>query len=131
MELTDESREWLQDRALRAAPLEACGFILESGEILEIRNVSQTPRRAFRMDREELVRELGTKDASDFITAIWHTHPGGTTVPSHTDLDGIKCGAVQRNWKYYIVTAYGVYEYEANHYAPQEETFWRKFSASA
>lgn len=130
MNLTQEAQEWLVRRAIQAAPFEVCGFVMESGELLEIRNISLAPQRHFKMDRQQLVEKLAPRDPDDFIAGIWHTHPRGTTMPSHTDLDGIKCGAIQPNWAYYIVTAEGVFEYETKLYAPPEETFWRKFSAS-
>lgn len=93
-------------RAKQAAPFEACGFIMESGEIIEIRNVATNPMRNFKMDRQDLIEKLCNE--TDFISAIWHTHPGGSTVPSHTDITAIKMGAVQRNWDYLVVTEQSV-----------------------
>lgn len=111
---------------MQAAPYEVCGFIMEQGDIIEIRNVSLAPMRHFKMDREQLIEKLSGR--VDFIAGIWHTHPKGTTQPSHTDLDGIKCGAIQRNWDYYIVTSAGVHLYKPEHYAPQSDSFWAKFN---
>lgn len=123
-----EARDWLVRRAMQAAPFEVCGFIMEDGDIIEIRNVSLAPARHFKMDRQDMVEKL--KDRVDFIKGIWHTHPGGTTVPSKTDLDGIKSGSIQRNWDYWIVTSSGVHYYETRLYAPQEDiSFWERFSA--
>lgn len=120
--------DWLIRRAKQAAPYEVCGFIMEDGDIIEIRNVSLAPMRHFKMDRSQMFEKL--KDRVDFIAGIWHTHPGGTTEPSKTDLEGIKCGAVQRNWDYYIVTASGLHLYETKLYAPVEDPLhWRRFSA--
>ena len=124
--MNQEAREWLCHRAIQAAPHEACGFILEGGELVEIRNISLTPWRAFRMDRQEMVEKLS--DRAEFITGIWHTHPRGSTKPSQTDLYGIKCGAIQRNWDYYIVTATEVIKYDTGLYAPQDHEFWARFS---
>lgn len=123
--MNDEARDWLVRRAIQGAPHELCGVILESGEIVEIRNVSLAPMRAFKFDRNQLVEKL--RGRGEFVTGIWHTHPRGTTHPSHTDLAGIKCGAIQRNWDYYIVTSTGVHQYDTKLYAPQNDSFWHQF----
>lgn len=119
-------KEWLMRRAAQAAPLEACGFIMEDGDIIEIRNVSLAPMRAFKMDKMQLVEKV--RDRIDFIQGIWHTHPGGSIHPSQTDLDGITMGAIARHWDYYIVTANDVHLYVAEHYAPKEHSYWSRFS---
>lgn len=121
-----QAQDWLVRRARQAAPYEVCGFVLENGEVLEIRNISLSPMRAFKMDRQQLIDKLVGRE--EFITGIWHTHPRGTTVPSHTDLDGIKCGAIQPNWRYYIVTSAGVHQYETGLYSPQSDSFWKTFT---
>lgn len=126
--MNDEARDWLIRRAIQAAPFEACGFILEDGELVEIRNISLAPMRAFKMDRVQMVEKLVHTDKINFISGIWHTHPRGTTEPSHTDLDGIKLGAIQRNWDYYIVTQDTVSLYKTGLYAPQDNSFWEQFS---
>jgi proteasome lid subunit RPN8/RPN11 len=124
-ELTEFQRHWLCRRALQSAPYEACGFILDTEEIVEIRNVSLTPYSAFTMDRSQMTEKLYGREHN--IRGIWHTHPGGTIVPSSTDLAGIKCGAILRTWEYYIVTATGVHLYAPERYAPQENPFWEAF----
>lgn len=120
-------KEWLVRRAIQAAPLEACGFVMEDGDIIEIRNVSLAPMRAFKMDRQQLIEKV--RDRVDFIQGIWHTHPGGTIHPSHTDLDGIKLGAIQPNWDYWIITSTGCHLYSTERYAPQEHSYWSRFRA--
>lgn len=123
--MNDKAREWLVRRAIQAAPFEACGFILEGGEIVEIRNVSLAPMRAFRMCHHDATEKLS--GTLEFVTGVWHTHPRGTTEPSRSDLDGIKLGAIQRNWDYYIVTSAGVFQYNTGLYAPQDHAFWERF----
>jgi len=118
-------KEWLVRKAQQAAPFEACGFIMEDGDIIEIANVSLAPMRAFKMDRDEMFEKLC--DRVDFIQGIWHTHPGGSCHPSETDLDGITLGAIARHWDYYIVTATDVHMYSAEHYAPKEHSYWSRF----
>lgn len=120
-------QDWLVRRATQSAPLEACGFIMDDGEIIEIRNVSLAPMRHFKMDTGQMGEKL--RGRVDSIHGIWHTHPSGNPHPSETDLDGIKLGAIQRNWSYYIVTATGCHLYVTNDYAPQEHSYWSRFSA--
>lgn len=127
MTLTDLNHAWLLRRAAQAAPQEACGFILSTGEIVEIRNVSPNPERAFHMDRQQLVQKLGHR--MDSIAGIWHTHPGGTVHPSATDLHAIKIGAIQPHWKYWIVTASAVTAYDTGLYVPRTEQFWADFAS--
>ena len=119
-------REWLQRRAIQAGPFEVCGFVMEDGELLEIRNVAENPTTRFEMDRSQLIEKLSGREHS--IRGIWHTHPRGTTHPSQTDLAGIKVGAILRDWDYYIVTATNVTLYTPEHYAPQEDSFWAAFT---
>jgi len=118
-------KEWLQRRALQAAPLEACGFVMENGDIIEIRNISLAPRHNFKMDRVQLVEKI--RDRVDFIAGIWHTHPSGILHPSHEDLEAIKLGAIQPNWDYYIVTRHDVAMYQTKLYAPVSNDHWLRF----
>lgn len=119
-------RDWLMRRAKQAAPLEACGFIMENGDIVEMRNTSLAPMRHFKMDRLQLVQKI--RDRVDFISGIWHTHPKGSIHPSQTDLDGIRAGAIQTNWDYFIVTANDVHLYMPASYAPKDHSHWHRFA---
>lgn len=123
--MDSEAWKWLVSKAISSESFEACGFILEDGTIIEMENISHTPTRSFKMDRNELAEKLYNK--AEFITAIWHTHPRGTQHPSHTDLNAIKMGAIQRNWRYLIVTTAGVFEYDTGLYATQDNSFWGNF----
>ena len=125
MTLTDTNRDWLQRRAMQAAPYEACGFILFNDEIVEIRNVAQFPERGFLMDKYQVIKSVGAHMGN--VAGIWHTHPQGTLVPSATDLYAIKIGAIQSHWDYYIATGLAVVEYDAKSFAPQPDTFWDRF----
>lgn len=118
-------KEWLQRRALQAAPLEACGFVMEDGDIIEIRNISLAPRRAFKMDRVQMTEKV--KDRVDFIAGIWHTHPSGILHPSHEDLEAIRMGAILPHWDYYIVTKDDVQVYQTKQYAPVDNSHWLRF----
>ena len=133
--MNPEQRRWLCNRAISAAPYEACGFVMENGDIIEIRNVAVNRMRQFRMDCQEMVEKLIDRD--DFITAVWHTHPGGNPNPSVKDLESISCGAIQRNWLYLIVTSTGVHPYYPNNYVAEDLSgwhipdlsFWSRFTA--
>ncbi len=122
----DTARERLVRRAIQGSPYELCGFILQDNEIVEVRNVSNTPLKSFEMSAADLSEKLRGK--VDDITGIWHSHPRGQTHPSYTDLRAIACGAIQPHWTYYIVTFTGVYEYDTAQYAPVETKFWGQFA---
>ena len=50
---------------------ERVGFILTSGEVIEVKNISETPETSFKVSLEDL-QEFASK-----ATSTWHTHPGG------------------------------------------------------
>ncbi len=52
------------------AAKEHCGFILESGDIVEVENISATPDKTFQIGDEDLEQYLPQAVAS------WHTHTG-------------------------------------------------------
>lgn len=125
MNLTDWQRDWLQRRAKQAAPYEACGFVMDDGELIEIRNVAPHPSTQFMMDRAQMVEKLSGREES--IAGIWHTHPGGTHHPSGTDLKAMSLGAILPHWDYWIVTAEACSYYDTSLYAPREDAFWSQF----
>jgi len=118
-------KEWLVRRAMQAAPFEACGFIMDDGEIVEIRNESPTPLSSFQMGRVQFTEKVGHR--IDAVQAIWHTHPRGSIHPSQKDLEGIRTGAIAPHWDYYIVTSLGVHQYDTSLYAPKSHDHWSKF----
>jgi proteasome lid subunit RPN8/RPN11 len=118
-------KQYLVDRAKSAAPYEACGFIMEDGSIIEIKNISLAPLKAFKMCTRDATEKLS--GTLDFVAGVWHTHPKGTIHPSAEDLEGIKRGAVQPNWDYYIVTANDVHLYLPANYAPRDHSHWSRF----
>jgi len=125
--MNDETRKWLRDKALQAAPLEACGFILDDGKIIECANVSRKPTVSFEMSSHDILNKLVGYDLSSII-AIWHTHPGGTPYPSKTDVHAMNIGAIHENWDYYIVTKDEVTQWNPKDYAPKTDNFWEEFS---
>lgn len=62
---------------------ERCGVITESGELIEITNVSNDPNK-FLFSRKEWCSLLNQKIN---IKVIWHTHVNGTSDPSEADLE--------------------------------------------
>jgi proteasome lid subunit RPN8/RPN11 len=107
---TLEHHHRLRRRAAEAAPLEACGFVMRDGSIIEIRNVAENPHGTFSMDLRQIRRTVDVRK----IAAMWHTHPGGDIRPSKADLQAIRLC----EWGYLIVTADKVALYEA-----QENSF--------
>ncbi len=77
---------------------ERVGFILDSGEIVEVENVSVTSEEGFEVSAENLIRfEAGA-------VATWHTHPGESSNLSLDDYLGFL------NWpdlRHYIVGSDG------------------------
>lgn len=125
--MKDKTRKWLLDKALQAAPLEACGFILEDDIIIECVNISRTPTCAFEMSGPDIMKKLEGHDLSSII-GIWHTHPRGTTFPSKSDIHAMNIGAIHEHWDYYIVTKDEVTQWNPKDYAPKTDLFWKEFS---
>lgn len=74
-------REQIAEAANRDAPKEACGFVLDSGEVVHCTNVDEAPWYRFRMDPVEVAAWWGTGR----VVAVWHSHPTGPAVPSTDD----------------------------------------------
>lgn len=114
--LTNWHKEVLCRRAFQAAPEEACGFILRTGRVKEIRNISPYPYKEFRMCPRQTLEVTPSE-----ITAIWHTHPSGSLHPSDIDQQSMPLFAEQYgNWAYLIVTKDDVAQYNTG-------TDWSKF----
>lgn len=124
--MNEETRKWLRNKALEASPLEACGFILDDGNIIECINISRTPHCGFEMSALDIMKKLEGYDLSS-IMGIWHTHPKGTTFPSKTDIHAMNIGAIHENWDYFIVTKDEVTQWNPKDYAPKKDTFWKEF----
>lgn len=74
-------REQIMEAALRDAPAEACGFVLDSEAVVHCTNVAEAPWYSFVIDPEEARHWWGTGR----VTAVWHSHPTGPAVPSAFD----------------------------------------------
>jgi proteasome lid subunit RPN8/RPN11 len=109
MQQVVQNRDFLLRRAIQGAPNELCGFIMMDGSVVEIPNAATDPTKNFRMARWHLVARVPDPKQ---IFAIWHTHPNGNSTPSLNDMQAIKCGAVQYDWVYLVVTQTGVFEHQ-------------------
>lgn len=121
-----ETRKVLMDIASRSFPYEACGFILFNETIIECQNISRNPTNSFEMSGQDILKKLAPHDLSK-IAGIWHSHPGGTTHPSKTDVHAMSIGAIHEYWDYYIVTRDAVTQWNPKDYAPKEVSFWEEF----
>lgn len=126
--MNEETRKWLCNKALESAPLEACGFIMKDGTIIECLNIAKNPTSAFEMSSKDLIEKLAGHDLSS-ISGIWHTHPRGTNYPSKTDVHAMNIGAIHEDWDYYIVTKDEVTQWNPKDYAPKQNSFWKEFSS--
>ena len=68
----------LQEKYEAEGP-ERVGFILSSGEVVEVENVSDDPENAFKVSLEDIIAHEAN------ATGTWHTHPGGTSNLSVSD----------------------------------------------
>lgn len=76
-------REQIQALALGTNPAEACGFVLDSGGVVAVKNIAEAPWYSFVMDPLEVAGWLSTGRC----VATWHSHPTGPAAPSDFDLD--------------------------------------------
>lgn len=75
------------------------GFILKTGEIVEVENICDDPENGFEIRGEDLLKYI------DDVVAAWHTHPGkdsNLTVGDHQSFLNYK------DWRHYIVGTDGV-----------------------
>lgn len=61
---------------------ERCGFLLQDGSIVEVKNMSTEPKDSYVIDVAEILKY------EDRIKATWHTHPGLTSNLSGEDYKG-------------------------------------------
>jgi proteasome lid subunit RPN8/RPN11 len=111
IQFSPETGVWLCRRAFQAAPLEACGFILRCGTIVEVRNIASDPHQEFVMDPMDALKKFGTEGLSS-VVAVWHTHPRGNARPSARDISAISSGHVNLDWAYLVVTKDEVAQYD-------------------
>lgn len=78
---------------------ERCGFILKTGKVIEVDNVSENKNNSFAVLADDIFL------IEDSIAASWHTHPG-----SSSNLSGEDLVAFQNypDWKHLIVGLDGI-----------------------
>lgn len=90
LDLPPEMLEQIVAHAQAGYPEEVCGLVAgREGQAVEVypgRNVSPTPRVAYEMDVETLMRMVEWEDAGMALLAIYHSHPQGPEGPSETDV---------------------------------------------
>ncbi len=83
-------REEILAHARAGFPEEVCGIISGRDGVAQAlyrgRNVSPTPRVAYELDVETLVKQIEFEDAGLTLAAIYHSHPAGPETPSQTDI---------------------------------------------
>jgi proteasome lid subunit RPN8/RPN11 len=71
-------------------PDEVCGVISgRAGRAVALyrgRNVASTPRVAYELDTETLIRQIDFEAEGLELAAIYHSHPAGPEIPSRTDV---------------------------------------------
>jgi len=99
MNVREQLSEFLNSEAERV------GFVLKSGEIVEVDNVCHDPANGFDVRGEDILRFA--RDAE----ATWHTHPGGDCNLSPNDYETFISWPELAHW---IVAPNGVRRYVVN-----------------
>lgn len=100
----------LTDFARASKDKEICGFILSDGTVVTVTNVDPKAHKGFEMDKEEMMAVIKGKVP---IAATYHSHPSGHKWPSEADSNNMSFLYQQGcPWRYLIVTADGVFEFE-------------------
>lgn len=84
---------------------ERVGFILNTGEVVEVENISEKPQESFIISSESLIKY------EDTMVASFHTHPNGTSNLSSDDYIAF------RGWpdlKHFIIGKDGISCYIVN-----------------
>ena len=109
-DLPEATCKILIDSAKASKDKEVCGFILSDGSVVSVTNVDPNPHKGFEMDKSEMMAVIkGNKP----IVATYHSHPSGYKWPSEEDGNNVSFLYKQGcPWRYLIVTAHGVFEFE-------------------
>lgn len=88
--LPDRMCDEIVAHAQAGFPEEVCGIIAgRDGWAVALyrgRNVSSTPRVAYELDVDTLVRQIEFDEVGLTLAAIYHSHPAGPETPSETDI---------------------------------------------
>ncbi|UVF61534.1 hypothetical protein SEA_GENAMY16_10 [Gordonia phage Genamy16] len=92
---------------------EICGFILDDWTLISVRNVAKLPTISFEMSMNAILEAVEMAAASGReILGTYHSHPGGSTEPSETDLRGWPRFIDGSYARYWVVTGDTVREFE-------------------
>lgn len=64
--------------------LERCGFVLKTGDLVEVPNICTDPKQGFEMRGEDIIMYSAIAQAS------WHTHPGDSANLSTNDWESFR-----------------------------------------
>jgi proteasome lid subunit RPN8/RPN11 len=81
---------------------ERVGFVLTSGEVVEVENICPDKTNGFEVKAEDILKY------EDQIISSWHTHPGAKSCLSPNDYYGF---LNYTNWTHFIVGTEGITEY--------------------
>lgn len=96
-------------------PREACGFVLgiDRGVVVQCVNVADDPVNTFRIDPGDVAAWWETEQ----VTAVWHSHPRATAVPS--EIDESVAREADLAWDYLIYSVVdedlGWYKWDGEH----------------
>lgn len=117
--LPEDLAHLLVKTAVRATPREICGFVLGDASgwfLMSITNLSPKDS-GFIMDEGELLNVY--QNYRDLLVGIFHSHPSGAPQPSLDD-----ASYAPEKLRYWIVTEFGVTEWDMNNGEPKEITAW-------
>lgn len=112
-QLSELVKDALVKRARKAAPLEVCGFIVNSADpdteqfVFDVPNVAWDPKHSWQMDPD--FQAVAMADEED-VFGVWHSHPRGPDGPSTTDLRYLL-----PRIRFFVVTLSDVFEYGMEH----------------
>jgi proteasome lid subunit RPN8/RPN11 len=109
VELTRGAAAAIRAAALASDPDEACGLLFgREGRISHAsvaRNVAAEPRHRFEIDPAHLFDgHRKGRAGPERLIGCWHSHPGGSAVPSAHDRDG----ALEAGWLWLIIGRDGI-----------------------
>jgi proteasome lid subunit RPN8/RPN11 len=107
--LSEKTQTELRIRAYQNSAFETCGFVLESGDIVDVPNISEEPKTSFFMSPVGQFNFM--KLHKNHILGVWHTHVNHCPWPSKEDEFGVLCG-MPSDYYYWIVTMENVYQFE-------------------
>ncbi len=81
---------------------ERVGFVLNTGRVVELKNVCPEPKEGFEVSAADLQKY------SDKVVASWHTHPGAN---ANLTVEDARSFRDFPEWEHYIIGTDGVKRY--------------------